>query len=63
MKIKTKMILGSTILAAIPVIIASVVLYRVAVNASSEAQEMMRLAKWLSPLTRCWKSYTPACVR
>ena len=39
MKIKNKMILGSTLLAALPVIIASIVLDIIAVDTSSEALE------------------------
>ncbi len=39
MKIKSKMILGSTLLAALPVIIASIVLDIIAVDTSSEALE------------------------
>ncbi len=39
MNIKSKMILGSTLLAAVPVIIASFVLDRIAVDTSSEALE------------------------
>ncbi|MDH5785427.1 MAG: methyl-accepting chemotaxis protein [Chromatiales bacterium] len=43
MKIKNKMILGSTLLAAVPVIIASIVLDVIAVNTSSEAlQDQVR---------------------